>query len=124
VYVIQEGRVRLTSFGFDGKERHLMIIGPSGLVGDCALRSTRTYTVSAVAATDSVVSMVPTATMLAALAQDARLAAQQQQLAGLRFRILLRHVAVQGRTPAAAASACTCWTCCTATDAPNTGSGG
>lgn len=96
VYVIQEGRVRLTSFGFDGKERHLMIIGPSGLVGDCALRSTRTYTVSAVAATDSVVSMVPTATMLAALVQDARLAAQQQQLAGLRFRILLRHVAVQG----------------------------
>ena len=96
VYVIQEGRVRLTSFGFDGKERHLLIIGPSGLVGDCALRATRLYTVSAVAATDSLVYMVPAARMLSALVHDARMAAQHQQLAGMRFRILLRHVAVQG----------------------------
>lgn len=96
VYVIQQGRVRLTTFGFDGKERHLLIIGPSGLVGDCALRCTRRYTVSAVAATDSQVSMVPAATMLSALVHNPRMAAQQQQLSGLRFRILLRHVAVQG----------------------------
>jgi len=96
VYVIREGRVRLTSFGFDGKERHLMILGANGLAGDCALRSTRTYVVSAVAAADSVVSMVPTATMVPALARDAVLAAQHQALSSMRFRILLRHVAVQG----------------------------
>jgi len=96
VYVIQEGRVRLTSFGFDGKERHLLIIGPSGLVGDCSLRATHLYTVSAVAATDSLVLMVPAARMMSALVHDPRMAAQHQQLAGMRFRILLRHVAVQG----------------------------
>ena len=96
VYVIQEGRVRLTSFDFDGKERHLMIIGPTGLAGDCALRAALSYTVSAVAATDSRVWMVPAATMLSALVQDAHLAAQHQLLSGMRFRILMRHVAVQG----------------------------
>lgn len=96
VYVIREGRVRLTSFAFDGKERHLLILGPNGLAGDCALRSASSYVVSAVAATDTLVSMVPATAMLAALSRDGRLAAQQQTLSGMRFRILLRHVAVQG----------------------------
>ena len=96
VYVIREGRVRLTSFGFDGKERHLMILGPNGLAGDCALRSTRKYVVSAVAASDAVVSMVPGAALLDALTRDPRMASQHQALAGMRFRIMLRHVAVQG----------------------------
>jgi hypothetical protein len=53
VYLIREGRVRLTSFGVDGKERHLMILGANGLVGDCALHSAQAYVVSAVAATDT-----------------------------------------------------------------------
>ena len=35
VYVIEEGRVRLSSFSLDGRERHLMILGSHGLVGDC-----------------------------------------------------------------------------------------
>jgi len=96
VYVIREGRVRLTSFGFDGKERHLMILGPNGLAGDCALRSTGTYVVSAVAAADTLVHMVPAATVLSALMRDGLLAAQQQTLSSMRFRIMLRHVAEQG----------------------------
>ena len=29
VYVILDGRVRLTTYAFDGRERHLMIIGPN-----------------------------------------------------------------------------------------------
>jgi len=96
VYVIRGGRVRLTTFGFDGKERHLMILGPNGLVGDCAMGSTRTYVVSAVAATDTLVSVVPAATMLGALARDGLLATQHQKLSSMRFRIMLRHVAEQG----------------------------
>ena len=96
VHVILEGRVRLTSFGFDGKERHLMILGANGLAGDCALRSTRHYVVSAVAASDALVCLVPSAGMLDALAQDPALAGQHQALSAMRFRILLRHVAVQG----------------------------
>jgi CRP/FNR family transcriptional regulator len=96
VFVIQEGRIRLTSFGFDGKERHLMIVGAHGLAGDCALRSTRAYVVSAVAAADAVVSMVPSAALLDALARNPVLASQHQALSSMRFRILLRHVALQG----------------------------
>jgi CRP/FNR family transcriptional regulator len=96
VYVVQEGRVRLTSFDFDGKERHLMIVGANGLAGDCALRATRTYAVSAVAASDAVVCLVPSVAMLDALARDPVLAGQHQALSSMRFRILLRHVAAQG----------------------------
>lgn len=96
VYVIQQGRIRLTSFGFDGKERHLMIVGANGLAGDCALRSTRKYVVSAVAAADALVSMVPSTAMAEALARHPVLAGQHQALSSMRFRILLRHVAVQG----------------------------
>ena len=96
VYAIVEGRVRLTSFGFDGKERHLMIMGPNGLVGDCGLASTRQYVVSAVASCDAVVQAIPTARLLASLAQDANLMRQHQQLVGMRFRIMLRHLAMQG----------------------------
>ena len=96
VYLIQDGRVRLTSFGFDGHERHLMIVGPGGLVGDCALPSTPHYVVSAVAAADAQVAMVPASRLLASLARHPLMAAQQSALSGMRFRILLRHVAVQG----------------------------
>lgn len=96
VYLIRAGRVRLTSFGFDGKERHLMILGSNGLVGDCALGSTRSYVVSAVAATDTEVNRVPTATLRSALAASTRLAEQHQALSSMRFLVMLRHVAVQG----------------------------
>ena len=96
VYAIVDGRIRLTSFAFDGKERHLMIIGPNGLVGDCGLRSASAYVVSAVAASDAVVRAIPVATLLAALSQHPELQAQQQTLASMRLRIMLRHLALQG----------------------------
>ncbi|MFO1192659.1 MAG: helix-turn-helix domain-containing protein [Rhodoferax sp.] len=69
-----------------------MIIGPSGLVGDCALRSTRTDTIRG--GRDRL-GRLDGAHGHSRTGPDARLAAQRQ-LAGLRFRILLRHVAVQG----------------------------
>ena len=73
-----------------------MILGANGLVGDCALHSAHAYVVSAVAATDTVASMVPIAILQAALSRDPRLAAQHQALSSMRFRIMLRHVAAQG----------------------------
>lgn len=96
VHVILSGRVRLTSFGFDGKERQLMILGPGGLAGDCALPAARQYAVSAVAATEAEVASVSSGRFQAALAADPALAEQQRALAALRFRVLLRHVAAQG----------------------------
>lgn len=96
VYVIVDGRIRLTSYSFDGKERHLMILGANGLVGDCGLLSGPSYVVSAVAASDAVVRAVPVARLNAALDQHPKLRAQQQALAGMRFRIMLRHLGLQG----------------------------
>ncbi len=96
VYAIVEGRVRLMSFGFDGKERHLMIMGRNGLVGDCGLLSTPNYVVSAVAASDTIVFAIPARHLLAALSRDAALMRQHQELSGRRFRIMLRHLAMQG----------------------------
>ena len=51
---------------------------------------------SAVAASDAVVFMVPSVVMLDALVRDPVLAGQHQALSSMRFRILLRHVAAQG----------------------------
>lgn len=96
VYFILEGRVRLTSFGYDGKERHLMILGRNGLVGDCTLSASAYHGVSAVAATDTEVAVVAAGRLMSLLAEQPALGAQHRTLAGLRFRILLRHVAVQG----------------------------
>lgn len=96
VYVVVEGRIRLTSYSFDGKERHLMIVGPNGLVGDCGLLSSSAYVVSAVAASDAVLRPVPVARLLEALDRHPQLRRQQQTLANMRYRILLRHLTLQG----------------------------
>ena len=96
VFAVVDGRIRLTSFGFDGHERHLMIIGANGLVGDCAMVSSPNYVVSAVAAADSVLRAIPMPTLVAALAHDALMLRQHHELSGMRFRIMLRHLAMQG----------------------------
>ncbi len=100
VYAIMEGRIRLTTYGFDGKERHLMIIGPNGLVGDCGLLSAKGYVVSAVAAVDAVVCAIPASAMPGMLMQHPQLARQHQQLSSMRFRIMLQQLALQGSNSA------------------------
>lgn len=96
LYIILEGRVRLISFGLDGKERHLMIIGANGLVGDCGLPASNRYVVTAVASADTQVAALPASRMLGLLESDARMARQQRHLAAMRYRIMLRHVEAQG----------------------------
>jgi CRP/FNR family cyclic AMP-dependent transcriptional regulator len=100
VYAIMEGRIRLTTYAFDGKERHLMIIGPNGLVGDCGLLSAKGYVVSAVAAVDAVVCAIPTSSMPDMLMRHPQLSRQHQQLSSMRFRIMLQHLALQGSNSA------------------------
>jgi CRP/FNR family transcriptional regulator len=95
-YVIEEGRVRLTAFSADGKERHLMIVGPNGLVGDCGLLSSKTYVVSAVAASDAVLSTVQTDTLLHALDHNPQLLRQHHAMTSTRLQVLLQHLAMQG----------------------------
>lgn len=96
VYVIDEGRVRLTTFSADGKERHLMIVGPNGLVGDCGLLAHPSYAVSALGATDGVAVVLPIAALLQALGRDPVLMRQHAELAAHRFRILLQQIELQG----------------------------
>lgn len=100
VYVIEQGRMLLTSCSPDGKERHLMIVGPSGLVGDCAWPAARQYVLSAISATDACLAVVPLAQMREALARHPHLQRQQQEMAGLRFRIMLQHLALQASNSA------------------------
>ena len=54
------------------------------------------YPEKSLAASDASVRPVPASTLLAALGQYPELQAQQQALSGMRFRIMLRHLALQG----------------------------
>nr|WP_316642116.1 Crp/Fnr family transcriptional regulator [uncultured Roseateles sp.] len=99
-YVLEQGRMRLTSNAIDGKERHLMIVGPSGLLGDCGAPASLRHVMSAVAITEAQVCAVPMAEMLAALARSPALARQHQALTSLRFRIMLQHLALHGANSA------------------------
>ncbi len=85
----------------EGKRRHLMIVGPTGLVGDCGLLASPHHVVSAEASTDAVVCAVPVAAMLAALQQTPSLMRQHQTLCSLRFRVMLQHLAMHGGANAA-----------------------
>ena len=100
VYVIVEGRVRLTTYALDGKERQLMIIGPNGLVGDCGLLSAKGYVVSAIAAVDAVVCAIPATALPGILLQHPQLFRQHQQLSSMRFQIMLQQLALQGSNSA------------------------
>ncbi len=101
VYVVQSGRLRLTSDSMEGRRRHLMIVGPSGLVGDCGLLASKHHVVSAEASTDAVVCAIPVAALQSALHQVPALMQQHQALCSLRFRIMLQHLALQGGAHAA-----------------------
>lgn len=100
VYVVESGRIRLLSHSAEGRRRHLMIVGPTGLVGDCGLLQSQNHVVSAEASTDAVVCAVPVAAMLAALTQAPALARQHQALCSMRFRIMLQYLALQGANSA------------------------
>ena len=96
VYVVEKGRIRLTAYSPDGKDRHLMIVGANGTLGDCGLISTKHYVLSAVAATDSVVSTVQTSTFLRALDGNPHLMRQHLAMSSMRLRIMMQHLAMQG----------------------------
>jgi CRP/FNR family cyclic AMP-dependent transcriptional regulator len=100
VYVVEEGRIRLSSFAVDGRERHLMIMGTSGLVGDCGLPSIDRYVVTAIASSEARVRAVPADALMQALTTDPVLARQHQTLSSRRHRVLLRQLDLQGHNSA------------------------
>ncbi len=100
VYVIVEGRVRLSSFGIDGRERHLMILGPNGLLGDCSLPASAHYGVSALASSEVRLRAMPASHFLEALQAHPELAHQHRQLSSRRFGVLLQHIQLQAHNSA------------------------
>lgn len=100
VYVILDGRVRLSSFGIDGRERHLMILGANGLLGDCSLPTSAHYGVSALASSEVHLLALPASDFLEALQMYPELAQQHRQLSSRRFGVLLQHIQLQAHNSA------------------------
>jgi len=100
VYVILDGRVRLSTFAVDGKERHLMIIGANGLIGDCGLPSSPSYIVSAIASSPARLRAIPAHSAIRLLELDPALARQHNALFSRRFRVLLQQLELQAHNSA------------------------
>jgi len=100
VYVIEEGRVRLSSFSIDGRERHLMILGSHGLIGDCGWPHSDRYTVSALASSEVRLRVVEMPRFLAALNEQPLLNQQHRELSSRRLCILLQQLELQAHNSA------------------------
>jgi hypothetical protein len=108
VYVVESGRIRLLSHSAEGRRRHLMIVGPTGLVGDCGLLQSQNHVVSAEASTDAVVCAVPVAAMLAALTQHLPWRASTRPCAACAFASCCSTWPCRVPIPPSAGSAITC----------------
>jgi len=95
VYLIIEGRVRLSMFTIDGRERHLMIVGANGIIGDCGLPASRRYAVSGFASTPVRLLAIPAKEFLRRLEREPVLARQHVALTSRRFRVLLQQLELQ-----------------------------
>ncbi len=100
VYVIEEGRVRLSSFSIDGRERHLMILGSHGLVGDCGWPHSEHYTVSALASSEVRLRVVDMPRFAAALHEQPLLTQQHRALSSRRLCVLLQQLELQAHNSA------------------------
>ena len=100
VYVIRAGRVRLSTFAVDGRERHLLIVGARGMVGDCGLPSAPRHIVSAVSTSQVELVAIPTRTWLRLLESEPVIARQHAALSSRRFRVLLQQLELQAHNSA------------------------
>jgi CRP/FNR family transcriptional regulator len=100
VYLISEGRVRLSTFAVDGRERHLMIVGTNGIVGDCGLPTSGRHVVSALASSPTRLLAIPAKTLLRGLEREPAVARQHAALASRRFRVLLQQLELQAHNSA------------------------
>lgn len=100
VYVVEEGRIRLSSFSLDGRERHLMILGERGLVGDCGWPDSDIYAVTALASSQARLRAIDMRRFAQALTDHPALAQQHRELSSRRLRILLQQLELQGHKTA------------------------
>lgn len=100
VYLVSEGRVRLSTFAIDGRERHLMIVGTNGIVGDCGLPTAGRYVVSALACSAVRLLAIPAKTLLRGLEREPAVARQHAALTSRRFRVLLQQLELMAHNSA------------------------
>lgn len=91
LFVVAQGRVRLTLYRPDGKERHIAVIGPRGLAGDCGLFDPGRHLTSAVASCDALVVEVPRDAALDAVQAHRPLLLQLLAFSDQRFQAMLHH---------------------------------
>ncbi|WP_051271905.1 Crp/Fnr family transcriptional regulator [Shimazuella kribbensis] len=61
IYVVREGRIRLSITNKLGEEKAIMIVGANGIVGDLGLYASQTYLTSAIAASSCHIYSFPSA---------------------------------------------------------------
>lgn len=96
VFVIVHGRVRLVTHTTSGKERHIAVIGPAGLVGDGGMFDTGRHLTSAVASSEVTVHEVPLARLLDTMQADRQVLRQVLSFADRRLQIMLQHHDLMG----------------------------
>lgn len=91
LYVVAQGRVRLVTYSAAGKERHVAVIGPQGLVGDCGMVDPGRHLTSAVVSAEASVYEVPVPELLDAMRADGVLLRQVLAFSDQRFQAMLYH---------------------------------
>jgi CRP-like cAMP-binding protein len=100
IWAVEEGQIRLSRPGLDGREIVLHIAGPGDLIAEASLFSP-VYNCDATAATDARLSFYPKGALLAALrrnqeAADAFMAMLARELMDLRTRLERRNIRSAG----------------------------
>lgn len=95
-FIIVSGRIRLATHSAEGKERHLMVIGASGLIGQLQGMDQRNYPVSAFGATKSVVRPVPNEQLRACIHASSGMQRQLLEFQERQFLVMLTHLELQG----------------------------
>ena len=88
VHVIEAGRVRLVLLSEDGHEKHMAIVGPRGMVGECSAFLDGRHSVTAVACSEVVTRPVERAHLLQCMERDATCLHQVLWLLSTKLRVL------------------------------------
>lgn len=91
VFVVVQGRVRLTTFSAEGRERHVVVVGPGGLLGDAGMGEPGRHLTSAVVSAEAALCAVPRVTLLAAMQADPAVLHQVLAFSDQRFQAMLQH---------------------------------
>jgi CRP/FNR family cyclic AMP-dependent transcriptional regulator len=100
VFVLAQGRVRLVTYSAEGRERHVLVVGPGGLVGDAGIFAPGRHLTSAVVSADATVHPVARQLLLSTLHTDAAVLRQVLEFADRRLQSMLQHHALLSAGPA------------------------